>query len=114
MILFPEDHWDELASLDPRQTGPNMVMRTLLLPGAGSELLSRRRLLVAPPVPLHFAALHDVMRDVNQAHPPTGLPGMEIVPADSVHHRPAKIRPNAGMMQASGHSYYPARWLACW
>jgi hypothetical protein len=79
MVLVLESDVHMLGGLRPPQRGPDMYVRTL----ADKKLnpLSSRRLFAPPPVPLQFAMLHDVLRDLGSkvGIPRQGLKGMALL-----------------------------------
>ena len=107
MVLILESDVRELNRMTPPQRGADMYVRTTS-DGKGN-ISQTRRLIVPPPVPLQFAMLHDVLRDLGPlvAEPPQGLKGLSLLGKhdDTL---PSRIRVGrANIEETSRSQYYP-------
>lgn len=89
MMLFLDKELHALRGINPTQYGTSMVVRS-----SGEAHRARpkqtTRLLVAPPVPMHFASLHGVFDHLGSAtrYPPEGLRGFSRPDLRASHHDP--------------------------
>lgn len=109
MALMLETDVPTLTRLTPPQLSPDMYVRTTK--DDKSRLVSStRRLIVPPPVPLQFAMLHDVLRNIghNVTIPKQGLSGLSLLGAKD---NPKDQKPNRARVgdikSTDRYTYYP-------
>jgi hypothetical protein len=109
MALMLETDVPTLTRLIPPQLSPDMYVRTTK--DDKSRLVSStRRLIVPPPVPLQFAMLHDVLRNIgnNVTIPKQGLSGLSLLGAKD---NPRDQKPNRARIgdikSTDRYTYYP-------
>jgi hypothetical protein len=75
---------------DTAKTGDTLIVRTSNA-HPHTNIAAARRILVTAPVPLFFAALHDVLAHVDTDRPPQGIPAAVLMSDDTNEH-PARLR----------------------
>ncbi|MGJ4891216.1 hypothetical protein ACQR1Y_23705 [Bradyrhizobium sp. HKCCYLRH3099] len=109
MALLLDNDVATLAKLTPPQLSPDMYVRTTA-DDKSRMVSSTRRLIVPPPVPLQFAMLHDVLRDIGKGvkKPKLGLSGLSLLGAKD---RPEDKKPNRARVgnveSPDRYTYYP-------
>ncbi|AZO29772.1 hypothetical protein [Mesorhizobium sp. M1B.F.Ca.ET.045.04.1.1] len=107
MVLILESDVRELDKLKPPQRGADMYVRTTS--DGKADVVRSRRLIVPPPVPLQFATLHDVLRDLgpNVTVPSQGLRGLSLL-GKRDDNLPSRVRVGrAGFEDSKRPLYYP-------
>ena len=76
MMLFLDQELQALKGIQPTQYGTSLIVRSSTDPQRARPRRASR-MLVAPPVPMHFASLHGVFDQLSSAtrYPPEGLRG---------------------------------------
>ncbi|MER9119857.1 hypothetical protein NKH93_25090 [Mesorhizobium sp. M0954] len=107
MVLILESDFNELDKMQPPQRGADMYVRTTS--DGKANVIRSRRLIVPPPVPLQFAMLHDVLRDLgpNVTVPRQGLNGLSLLGKHD-DNLPSRVRVGSARIEDSQRPpYYP-------